>query len=975
VPPVQSALVGNTASLAFPSNVALGNAIVVLVASEAEPSSVTDTRGNTYTKLTGSGVSDVELSVWIADGGSGGANTVTINGASFVYALGIAELSGAHSAGAATPVVHTSGSSSAFTSGTPSITPTADGAMFLGLCADLTGNATDVTPASPWTELHGTAHEMLAYYEQPTAAARVFSGTINQYFCAVQVALLPAGPAATFEQHSFRFFNNDGSESASTPAAALNVGIACPIGEVKRLRILAAASGDVPSLQARLDYRKVGDSTLVPVLVSPPSAPTVQAIGTEVSGTGNVTPTWPTHQAGDIGLLVIESTGGQAAALGTANGFTSVDVANTGSGTAGTRITAYWCRATSSSMAAPIVTDPGDHCYARIILIRGCVAEGTPFEGVQTAVKASASTSASAPATTTLGPNRLVLGIIARDNDSASAAFSSWANSDLSSVAEQADSGTTSGNGGGIGVASGVRASAGAVGAWSATVTSSINASLTIAFRPQPTPILMAASAYIAPSGEDTTARMTAPSGKSFGGGRAQDDENPADAVDLDDDYGEWEYSLGPTSDAVNTEEYEFYLTANGVPFAVYTEIPVLEVGSDVVALTPAAAVVDVVGVSPSLLAASAASLLPAAAAVSVVAQTPIVAAGAISLAVSAAVVTVDAVTPALVPGAIALTPSAATVTVSGHDPTLSSSGAIALTVGAASITVAAIDPTLVPGARTLTPLVAVVEVVALDPTIAGGAGGLTPLAAVVTVTAIAPALVATATVALTPGAAVITVVAIDPALAASSTALLPAAAVVDVAAIDPTLAQDAPPQTLTPGPANITVVAPGAGISASSLALMIDPASVTVTAASPTPSVSGVALLTPPAAVVTVTGQTPGVIGTGSIALTLSPASVTVVALSPTIPVIGTTLMPGAAVCTVTAPALHLVVSGTAAISIATAAVTVTALAPFVALGAQLVLHAVDVSIPRWWLQDASVPTLHLEDQSLTPYHLQDRS
>lgn len=213
--------------------------------------------------------------------------------------------------------------------------------------------------------------------------------------------------------------------------------------------------------------------------------PVPAAAGTAVSGTGNITVAWPAHEPGDIGILLVESTGGQAAVLGTPNGFTAIDVANTGSGTAGTRLTAFWCRATSGSMASPVVTDPGDHAVGQIYTFRGCVATGDPIAAYATATKASASTSASAPGLTTPVDNCLVVTAISRDNDSSSTtAFSAWANSDLTLVGEIGEAGTTSGNGGGFGVAAGVKGIAGTVGTTTATVTSSINASITIALKP-----------------------------------------------------------------------------------------------------------------------------------------------------------------------------------------------------------------------------------------------------------------------------------------------------------------------------------------------------------------------------------------------------------------------------------------------------------------------------------------------------------
>ena len=196
------------------------------------------------------------------------------------------------------------------------------------------------------------------------------------------------------------------------------------------------------------------------------AAPAFQAAGTAQSGTGNITVPWPTHQTGDVALLFIESCGGQAANLGTPAGFAAVTNSPqyTGSGTAGTRITVYWCRATSSSMASPVVTDPGDHVYGRILTFRGVVASGNPWDVTAGGAKASASTTTTFGTVTPTVSNALIVLAASRDNDSASAAWSSWTNANLSSLAERSDEGTTQGNGGGIGLATGIKVTAGAIG-------------------------------------------------------------------------------------------------------------------------------------------------------------------------------------------------------------------------------------------------------------------------------------------------------------------------------------------------------------------------------------------------------------------------------------------------------------------------------------------------------------------------------
>jgi hypothetical protein len=222
------------------------------------------------------------------------------------------------------------------------------------------------------------------------------------------------------------------------------------------------------------------------VKASVTSAPAYRAAGTAVSGTGAVSPAWPAHAINDIALLFIESCGGEAANLTTPAGFAAVTNSpqSTGTTTNGTRITVYWARATSTAMTAPTVGDPGDHAYAQIITYRGAINTGNPWDVTGGGVKATASTSVTVTGVTTSASSKLIVQAVARDNDSASAAFSAETNANLINITERSDAGTTSGNGGGFGVWDGVLETGGATGNTTATVTSSINAFLTIALLP-----------------------------------------------------------------------------------------------------------------------------------------------------------------------------------------------------------------------------------------------------------------------------------------------------------------------------------------------------------------------------------------------------------------------------------------------------------------------------------------------------------
>jgi MSHA biogenesis protein MshQ len=216
-----------------------------------------------------------------------------------------------------------------------------------------------------------------------------------------------------------------------------------------------------------------------------PQAATVPVFG--ALGAAAVTGlNWPAHAVDDIALLFVESTGGQPVALAVANGFAAVTNSPqaTGAGAAGTRLTAFWARATSTSMPGPVLSGTTDHMYARIFTYRGAANSGNPWDITGGGVKAAASTSVSVTGITTTIAGTRVVQAVTRDNDSSAVAFSGQTNANLAGIVERHDSGSTSGNGGGFGVWDGTMSLAAPTGNTTATVTSSINAFLSIALRP-----------------------------------------------------------------------------------------------------------------------------------------------------------------------------------------------------------------------------------------------------------------------------------------------------------------------------------------------------------------------------------------------------------------------------------------------------------------------------------------------------------
>jgi len=249
-----------------------------------------------------------------------------------------------------------------------------------------------------------------------------------------------------------------------------------------------AAAGATGDTTANIDNSVV--NAFLTIALKPPTTgiPAYKSEGTADSGTGTATPAWPTHAIDDLALLFVESAGGEAVTLSDAQGFSAVlnSPQATGAGTAGTRLSVFWARATSTSMAAPTVADPGNHVYAQILTYSGVTTSGDPWNVTGGGVKAVASTSVTVTGVTTTVANTLIVQAVSRDNDSAAAAFSAQTNATLLCVStdERTDAGTASGNGGGFAVWDDAKPTAGATGDTTVTVTSSINAFLTIALRP-----------------------------------------------------------------------------------------------------------------------------------------------------------------------------------------------------------------------------------------------------------------------------------------------------------------------------------------------------------------------------------------------------------------------------------------------------------------------------------------------------------
>lgn len=218
-----------------------------------------------------------------------------------------------------------------------------------------------------------------------------------------------------------------------------------------------------------------------------PTVPT-NGVGTVASGAASITPAFPTGAAAnDILIGIGESVGGANYPTIATNGFAHIDSVSPVVQDTNTQLSVVWARY-DGVMTAHAWGDSGDHNVGRYIAIRGCPTSGNPWDVVAGAVEATSDTSATWPGATTTVADTLVLEIIATSADVASTAqLGALTNGNYASITERMDNWISTGNGGGIGMVSGTKASAGATGQSTATLsTAGFKALMTLALKEAP---------------------------------------------------------------------------------------------------------------------------------------------------------------------------------------------------------------------------------------------------------------------------------------------------------------------------------------------------------------------------------------------------------------------------------------------------------------------------------------------------------
>lgn len=405
---------------------------------------------------------------------------------------------------------------------------------------------------------------------------------------------IQAGTPATIDQSAFRFRNDDGSETTATYMAAENTNVTAPNVTNTRLRVQGSTTGNVASNTYQLEYKKSTDSVYRKIGTAQPSVTTVN-VGAQVvtNGVGQtLTPPLPASiVAGDLLLMSIAGRcNGSTIANSVSNSWTQRNsnvFFEIGAGATDLCLD-VWYKVAGVGETDPVVTPDSDllpgsttgGVSAQIAAYRG-IDPDTIFDAADATNTAAAAATFTAPQVTSVTNNALAVSFVATADDNA-LNFNTSNSFVLDMSGASYD--TTTGSDHAIGVGSFLKATAGAVTMpiWNeSAVGNDAWVARTIILRPRVDDMLMATSANITASGEATTALLSVPGGKSFTAGRMQDDENPADAVDIAvDRYTELEWSLQAQSTATNGNIYTFRVTKAGTAWDTYTVTPQWTIGT-----------------------------------------------------------------------------------------------------------------------------------------------------------------------------------------------------------------------------------------------------------------------------------------------------------------------------------------------------------------------------------------------------------
>lgn len=213
------------------------------------------------------------------------------------------------------------------------------------------------------------------------------------------------------------------------------------------------------------------------------ATPTIRGVGAWASGTTGFTAAVPTGGSapvsGDAMYIIMESadtiSSGGGGTPDTPGGWSKLfEQTQPPAGSNPTTLTIFG-KIAGASEADVSITGVGDHCSGSMLVIAG---HGLSVIGdtlVGTGNVGSGTTTTFLDVTTTVNDSLVVMAAATGRDQNSTANFASYTNANLASIAEREDHATNTGGGGGVGYATGEKATAGATGDSTVTHASAVN--------------------------------------------------------------------------------------------------------------------------------------------------------------------------------------------------------------------------------------------------------------------------------------------------------------------------------------------------------------------------------------------------------------------------------------------------------------------------------------------------------------------
>lgn len=436
-----------------------------------------------------------------------------------------------------------------------------------------------------------------SFYRILSATASNITAQANTGGSGNVAAALSFKSEITFQliQEGFAFGDDNGNEASHT-IGTQDANISTALDVIKTLRLLIDTPDNPTSITPKLKRSfNSGTYTDVPIVSSEKVKPVIEATDCTVSGNNTAQSSWavsyPNASTGDLLIFYIawddstNTTGCTAPAGPNSETLTEINatpITDTSATPHETRAKAWYTVATNSWTAGTLSFTPSDTESWSATVVRVPAGEfdsATPIGAIATAgATSNADTTVDSPAFSagsTDGGGAL-LWFAGVDTDPLSATPpTDWTilqRQDLGAVAH------------GVAVRNAAVTDSESIASATWAIAGDSWTSIAVIVR-APTityPVYIIASGNVTDGGEDTTARLSAPSGKTtsdFITGRRWDNENGTDSVSMgSNDYTEVEWILKVQSPAVNNDVFEFRVYNGNAVLNTYSVTPAWDI-------------------------------------------------------------------------------------------------------------------------------------------------------------------------------------------------------------------------------------------------------------------------------------------------------------------------------------------------------------------------------------------------------------